>query len=104
MARADGGLLDMARELAVDLHQVGALSKATLREIEALAIPDVPEFTAAQIRAIREKNQVSQAVFAKIMNVGPSTVAQWEQGKKKPGGASARLLDILMRKGVRVVK
>ncbi len=103
MANNDNGILDMASDLAADLHDVGAMSKATLREIEALAIPDVPQFTAAQIRAIRENSRVSQTVFARVMNVGPSTIAQWEQGKKKPSGASARLLDVLMRKGLRAV-
>ncbi|NYS26385.1 helix-turn-helix domain-containing protein [Rhodobacteraceae bacterium 2376] len=96
-------ILDMALGLANDLHKVGAMDKATLREIEELAVPQVKQFSAADVRAIREKNRVSQPVFAKYLNVGPSTVSQWEQGKKKPSGPSARLLDVIARKGIQAI-
>lgn len=96
-------ILDMALDLAIDLHEVGAMDKATLRDIEELAIPKVPEYSAEQIRLIRERNHVSQPIFAHYMNVGRTTVAQWEQGKKKPGGSAARLLDLIARKGIRAI-
>lgn len=93
-------IMEMAVSLATDLHSVGAMQKATLREIETLAVPEVKQFSAEDIRAIREANRLSQPVFAKYMNVGPSTVSQWEQGKKRPSGAAARLLDVVLRKGI----
>jgi putative transcriptional regulator len=93
-------LLDTTLDLAQDLHRVGAMDKATLRRIADLAVPDVPSFSPAEIRLIRENNRVSQPVFARYLNVGASTVAQWEQGKKRPGGSSARLLDVIHRKGL----
>ncbi|MGB3249897.1 MAG: transcriptional regulator, partial [Tabrizicola sp.] len=68
-------ILEMAVELATGLHEVGAMDKATLREIEDLALPTVAQFTAEEIRAIRERNRVSQPVFAIYLNVGRSTVA-----------------------------
>jgi putative transcriptional regulator len=102
MARSSD-ILDMAVDLAGALHDVGAMDKATLREIEALAVPQVPAYSADEIRSIREKNRVSQPVFAVYLNVGRSTVAQWEQGKKSPSGPAARLLDLVARKGLRAV-
>ncbi len=93
-------IMDMAIDLAAGLHAVGAMDKATLRDIEALAVPEVKRFTADDIRAIREANRLSQPVFAKYMNVGPSTVSQWEQGKKRPSGSALRLLDVVLRKGI----
>jgi putative transcriptional regulator len=93
-------IMEMAVSLAADLQAVGAMQKATLREIETLAVPEVKQFSAADIRAIREANRLSQPVFAKYMTVGPSTVSQWEQGKKRPSGAAARLLDVVLRKGI----
>lgn len=96
-------ILDMAVELATGLHQVGAMDKATLREIEALAVPEVKHYSADEIRAIRERTSVSQPVFAVYLNVARSTVAQWEQGKKTPSGPAARLLDLVARKGLRAV-
>jgi putative transcriptional regulator len=93
----------MTLDLATDLHKVGAMDKITLREIEELAVPKVRKFGADEIRQIREKNLVSQPVFASYMNVGKSTVAQWEQGRKKPSGSAARLLDVIARKGLRSI-
>lgn len=101
--KGNSEILEMAVELATGLHQVGAIDKATLREIEGLALPKVPPFSAEEIRAIRERNRVSQPVFAIYLNVGRSTVAQWEQGKKSPSGPAARLLDLVARKGLRAI-
>jgi putative transcriptional regulator len=38
--------------------------------------------------------------LASIFNISPSTVSKWEQGNKKPAGASRKLLDIIERKGI----
>lgn len=43
---------------------------------------------------------MSQPVFAMVLNVGSSTIAQWETGHRKPGGPSLRLLEVIDRKGV----
>ena len=92
-----------ALEFARDLHEVGAMDQATMREIEQLCIPPLPTLTADDIRRIRAKAQMSQPKFADLLNVGASTVAQWEQGRKKPSGPSMRLLDLIDRKGVEVL-
>lgn len=93
-------IIDIAHDLALELHEVGAMDTLTLRKIEQLRIPEAPIFTAAKIRLIREKARMSQPVFARFLNVGATTVAQWEQGKKTPSGPSARLLDVIERKGI----
>lgn len=103
MTKRNNGILDMALDFAIDLHKVGAMNKATLRQIEELAVPEVPAYSGEEIRAIRERNRVSQPVFASYLNVGKSTVAQWEQGKKTPSGSAARLLDIVAKKGLGVI-
>lgn len=96
-------VMKMALEFANDLHEVGAMKKSTLRDIEKLAVPKAPAYDAAMVRGIRIRYKISQPVFARILNVGPSTVQQWEQGKKKPSGASARLLDVIDRKGLEAI-
>jgi putative transcriptional regulator len=96
-------ILDLAHELAHDLHKVGAMDAITLRKIGLICVPEAPEFTAERIRGIREKTHMSQPVFARFLNVGATTVAQWEQGKKRPGGSAARLLDIIERKGIEAI-
>jgi putative transcriptional regulator len=47
-----------------------------------------------QIRAIRQSFNVSQAVFARIINVSPNAVQSWEQGVRSPREATLKLLAI----------
>ncbi len=53
------------------------------------------KITSEQIKTIREKTRLSQAVFAKLLNVSLSSVRQWEQGKRIPTGSTKVLLDLL---------
>jgi putative transcriptional regulator len=82
------------------LRDAGLLDAITMRRIDALCLPSIPKYTPEEIRAIRAKTHVSQAVFARCLNVGPTTVQKWEQGAKKPGGASLKLLQIVASKGI----
>jgi len=38
---------------------------------------------------------MSQPVFARLLGVDKSAVAQWERGAKRPSGPAARLLEVL---------
>lgn len=55
------------------------------------------------VRAIRERLELSQSVFAAALNVSAETVRAWEQGKQRPGGPAARLLEIT-RKHPSIIK
>jgi putative transcriptional regulator len=46
---------------------------------------------------------VSQAVFAKLLNISPETVKKWEQGKRHPTGASLKLLNMIVSGGLNVL-
>jgi len=85
------------------LHGAGLLDGLTMREFDALCLPPLRDYTAADVRRVRAKTKASQAVFAAVLNVGPTTVAAWEQGTKKPSGAAAKLLDLVERKGLGVL-
>jgi putative transcriptional regulator len=37
---------------------------------------------------------MSQAVFARMLNVSPKTVQSWEQGARKPSQAALRLIQV----------
>jgi putative transcriptional regulator len=56
-----------------------------------------------QIRQLREKEHVSQVVFAAILNTSISTIQKWELEDKKPSGPSLKLLSLLERKGLESV-
>ncbi|MBC7915711.1 MAG: helix-turn-helix domain-containing protein, partial [Pyrinomonadaceae bacterium] len=54
-------------------------------------------------KEIRESSQVSQAVFARILNISTSTVQKWEIGQKRPSGASLKLLHLVKNRGLNSV-
>ncbi len=93
-------ILDTVHETATGLHDAGLMDTRTMREFDALCLPPVKEYSAAQIRRIRIKVKASQAVFAAYLNTSPSTVQKWEQGQKKPNGPSLKLLNLVDQKGL----
>jgi len=83
-----------------DLYKSGLVDAITMKNIEKLCIPEVQEYSPEKIAFIRKKFSLSQAALASIFNISASTVQKWEQGNKKPTGASKKLLDIIERKGI----
>ena len=69
-------------------------------EFDALCNLDVEVMAPKQIKTLREKANISQAVFAAVLNTSVSTVQKWEIGDKKPSGPSLKLLSLIRRKGI----
>ncbi len=86
-----------------DLNKSGLVDEITMKNIQNLCLPDVKEYSPKKIVLIRKKFKLSQRALARIFNISPSTVQKWEQGNKKPTGASRKLLDIIERKGLEVL-
>ena len=93
-------LLDVLHGTAKGLHEAGAMDVKTMREFDALCLPPVQDYSAAQIKRLRLRFKASQAVFAAYLNTSPSTVQKWEQGQKHPNGPSLKLLNRVDRKGL----
>lgn len=91
---------EVVHETAKDLFAIQAIDKTTMHEFDALCLPDIPRYTAKQIQAIRTCCNCSQTVFAKYLNVSPSSLKQWEIGTKKPGGVACKLLHMIESKGL----
>jgi putative transcriptional regulator len=85
------------------LLAIGAIDKATMREFDESCIAEVPQIQAAQIKRIRERNHVSQPIFARYLNTSPSTVKQWEAGDKHPSGMALKLLAIVEKHGIEIL-
>lgn len=85
------------------LHEISAINKRTMREFDesclAPALPLAPE----EIRALRQREKISQPVFARYLNVSKNLVSDWERGVKKPGGPALRLLSVIQKRGLEVV-
>ena len=48
--------------------------------------------TADEIRSIREKYNMSRALFANFMHISPRTLEKWELGTSKPNEQASTLL------------
>ena len=101
----------LARELvetAEGMHRAGLLDRATydkitLRHLRPLGVPKVSAVTGQQIRAMRERANMSQAVFARHLNLTVGYVSQLERGAKRPTGAALALLNVIKRKGIEAI-
>lgn len=85
------------KELKEGLEEALAYTqgKITLKS-ETIKIPEPPlEYTAKDIKRIRESGPYSQAVFARILNVSVKTVQSWEAGLRVPAHSALRLLEII---------
>ncbi len=85
------------------LRDVGAIDKQTMRHFDETCLTPVTPLKPKEIKAIREREHVSQTVFANYLNVTASLVSKWERGEKRPAGASLKLLRLVEKKGLAAV-
>ena len=69
-----------------------AKGELTLRTVEVPAPP--PAIVAKDVTSLRTEAGMSQAVFARVLNVSTKTVQSWEQGDRKPSHAALRMLQV----------
>ena len=103
ITKSNSRILDEMYETARGLHTAGVISKRRMQEYDALRNLEVEAMPPKKIRALREGAQVSQAVFAAVLNTSVSTIQKWEIGEKKPSGPSLKLLSLIERKGIEAV-
>lgn len=85
------------------LRKVGAIDKATMRSVDESCLTMPSEIKPAQIKKLREANDVSQPVFARYLNTSESTVEKWETGANRPSGVALKLLAIVQKHGLQVL-
>lgn len=98
-----GKIIESLRDDLAVLHEVGAISKVTMREFDAICPPPVREFSAADIKHLREALKFSQPVFAHHLHTSASTVRKWEQGDTRPAGPALKLLNVIADKGLQAI-
>ncbi|MGC9386261.1 MAG: helix-turn-helix domain-containing protein [Hydrogenovibrio sp.] len=84
---------DLFSELQSSLKDVREFEqgKLTLKTTHLEARPSV-RLNAEQIRSIREKYNMSRAVFAHYLHVSTRTLEKWEQGVSKPNEQASTLI------------
>lgn len=90
-------------ETMESLYDVGAIDKHTMRRFDEACLTPIRTLTPEEIRSIRERENVSQSVFAHYLNVTSSLISKWERGEKRPAGPSLKLLSIVDKKGLSAI-
>ena len=101
-------LSDALLETADDMRRVGVIDelthqKITVRHLGAKAAAPEEPITAEDIRTLRERAHLSQAVFARYLNLTTGYVSQLERGAKRPTGPALVLLNVIRRKGIEAI-
>lgn len=101
--KRESGILASVHATVAGLHGAGLVNKATMREFDTLCLAPIEPLTPEEIRALREREQVSQPVFALYLNVRKDAVSKWERGEKRPDGPSLKLLNLVKAKGLQAI-
>lgn len=82
-------------EIKIGLNEAIEYEKGNLKANKrTISITPIEEFTASEIKAIRQNAGMTQVLFAKYLGVSLKTVEAWESGRNQPNGAACRMLSI----------
>lgn len=95
-------------EMADDQLRSGLMSKAkhqqiTLRHLGQKTLSTAEPISGEEIRTLRERAHLSQAVFARYLNLTVGYVSQLERGTKQPRGPALTLLNVIRHKGFEAI-
>lgn len=83
-------------DLKEGLNQAIAFEKGKASaKVKKLIILPVKKYSNVEIRSIRNKAGMTQAIFANYLGVSKKTVEAWETGRTHPTGPAYRLIEIL---------
>ena len=97
-------------ETAKDMREIGILDEESYKKItmrllnKEKQVRKVIPMKSKEIRAIREREHLSQAVFANYLNLSVGYVSQLERGLKQAKGPLLTLLSIVSRKGLSAIR
>ena len=108
MAKKLSKLSEALLEMAGDQYRTGLMDKAehekiTVRLLGSQTLSTAQPISAKQIRAIRRRANLSQAAFARYLNLTSGYVSQLERGTKEPKGPALALLNVIRRKGFEAI-
>lgn len=108
MTKQTSRLAEALIETADDMRRLDIIDattheKITVRHLGKQALVAAGPITGEEIRKLREQAHLSQAVFARYLNLTVDYVSQLERGTKQPKGPALALLNVIRRKGVEAV-
>lgn len=96
---------DLSRSIhatARGLSKSGLLSATAFREIEARCLVATPN--PQDVSDLREREALSLEDLARLLNLAPQAIEQWESGERRLEGPALRLFDLIRRKGIDAVR
>lgn len=93
----------MTADAAAEMSPATLRNSALSKQRPVACLTAVEPMTPEEIRSIREREHVSQPVFARYLNVSKGLVSDWERGVKKPSGPALRLLTVVQKKGLEAI-
>jgi putative transcriptional regulator len=100
-SRLTKALLETADDMrGAGVMNIAAHAKITLRHLGDNANIKAEPMTGDDIRKLRMRADLSQAVFARYLNLTVGYVSQLERGAKRPSGPALVLLNLIRRKGI----
>ena len=95
-------------EMAEAQHRLGLMDseyyrKITVRHLGDKTLTTAEPISGEEIRTLREREHLSQAAFARYLNLTAGFVSQLERGTKQPKGPALALLNVIRRKGLEVI-
>jgi len=87
--------MSIFEQLKAGLGDSIAYSKGEL-SLKTTGLPPLPpKAQARDIVSLRRRFNMSQSVFAAVLNVSPRTVQSWEQGAREPSDAALRMIQVV---------
>jgi len=86
------GLMDKAQHEKITIRHMGSNAPSTAQPISG-----------EEIRKLRENANLSQAVFARYLNLTVGYISQLERGVKQPKGPALTLFNVIRRKGLEAI-
>jgi putative transcriptional regulator len=104
MRKKNSPVAEAILETAVDLHRHRLLNDEEYRQITVRHLGKAPlsvakPISAREIKKMRQRAKMSQAAFARYLNLTTGYVSQLERGAKQPKGPALALLNVIRRKG-----
>ncbi len=108
MTKKANRVLEAILEMADDQLTSGLMNKEehekiTLRHLGQKALRVAEPISGDEIRTLRERAHLSQAVFARYLNLTVGYVSQLERGTKQPKGPALTLLNVIRHKGFETI-
>jgi putative transcriptional regulator len=108
MTKKISKLTEALLETANDMHRIGIMKddeyrKITVRLLGKQPPPAAKTIEGEEIRSLRERAHMSQAAFARTLNLSAGYISQLERGAKQPKGPALALLNVIRRKGLEAI-